>query len=227
MNAFTLACLLGTATSLKIMVDLSEETETHHANGTEKWVDPCPSSCGPDICASLTSPCDEFNVNEADWDLDSADMDWEAYEAAWKPYNDCWTNNPDASPWDACYTTGEYGLCLKGEEETMKACLKEAYGPMPTGDWVNPDPALADDMLPPDNTAPPADDMPAPDMGAPADDMPAPDMGAPANDMPAPDMGAPTEDPCATSDDPDACYGAAMDDLMNSAAQTGYRRPTP
>ena len=201
MNALTLACLLSTATSMKLMVDLSHETDTHHANGTEKYVDPCPSSCGPDICADLRSPCDDFLVADDAFDFNAADMDWDAYTAAWVPYNDCWANNPNANPFDACYTTGEYGACLKAEKPAMMACFESAYGPMPTGDDMSAPPTD-------DTSAPTTDDMPAP----PTDDMPAPPM----DDMPAPDTLPPTVDPCEGSDDVDACHGAAMDALIGN-----------
>jgi hypothetical protein len=112
MNALTLACLLGTVSSMKMMVDLSDEGSggngTAHNTTEEAWTDPCPSGCGPDPCMDLVSPCDElapeWNENDPD-----AEQDWTAYE-------NCWETNEDADPWTACYATNsEYDTCMEAE----------------------------------------------------------------------------------------------------------------
>jgi hypothetical protein len=71
--------------------------------------------------------------------LVSTENDWEAYD-------DCWENNPDADPWAACYSEGEYGTCVEAEKEALEACYDEAYGPIDGGD---------------DSSHPPTDYMPA------------------------------------------------------------------
>ena len=110
MNALTLACLLGTAASMRVMVDLSGDGQAHNStnatNTTEEaWENPCPSSCGPDPCMDLVSPCDEFFP---DMMLPEDEQDWEAF-------NSCWDTNPNANPWDACYKESGYGQCLDDE----------------------------------------------------------------------------------------------------------------
>ena len=92
MNAFTLACLIGTVASIRVLVDLSDEgAGGNSTNSTDtnqdEYVNPCPSACGVDPCAVLQSPCDDI-------------QDDDAYEA-------CWDTNPNANPWEACYAEGE------------------------------------------------------------------------------------------------------------------------
>ena len=124
MNTLTLACLLGTAYSMRIMVDLSHEGSSGNGtNGTahntteEAWVDPCPSSCGPDPCMDLVSPCDEFAPQ---WDENDPDA-----EQDWTLYDNCWETNENANPWDACYTEGEYGQCVVGEADARQRCYDQ------------------------------------------------------------------------------------------------------
>ena len=92
MNAFTLACLLGSVASISIMADPD-----------------CESHCGPDICKDLHNPCDDLVdfTNAA-----SEDNDWVAY-------GKCYADTTD--PRSACYMTGEYAECLQGESERMRS----------------------------------------------------------------------------------------------------------
>ena len=102
MNAFTLACLLGSVASVSITTDLA--------------TDPCPSRCGPDVCKDLHNPCDDLVdfTNPM-----SADNDWKAYEQCYKTTTD---------PRSQCYTVGEYADCLKDETEEMLACRARTSG---------------------------------------------------------------------------------------------------
>ena len=97
MNAFTLACLLGTVASISIMADPD-----------------CESHCGPDVCKDLHNPCDDHVdfTNPL-----SPDNDWDALR-------NCYATTTD--PRSACYMTGPYHDCLEGERERMEACREPA-----------------------------------------------------------------------------------------------------
>ena len=102
MNAFTLACLLGSVASVSITTNLAE--------------DPCPSRCGPDVCKDLHNPCDDLvdMTNPL-----SPDNDWDAYQK-------CYQENQD--PRSTCYMVGEYAECLRDETEDMRACRAQHSG---------------------------------------------------------------------------------------------------
>ena len=79
MNTFTLACLVGLASSTRILVDLSAYGDggnaTNATNSTdfgydyEPWVDPCAEfepDCGEWPCSHITHPCDNI-VDDDEW----------------------------------------------------------------------------------------------------------------------------------------------------------------
>ena len=93
MNALTLACLLGTAASMRVMVDLSAEGQARNSSNAtntteEAWEDPCPSSCGPDPCVDLVGPCDQY----------LPDFMAPEDEQNWDQFDKCWETNEDADP---------------------------------------------------------------------------------------------------------------------------------